>query len=591
MILLPLLFFALFYLYPLSAIISLSNASEIATALIDLDTWRVMAFTFWQAFLSTTATLIVGLPAAYLVGRYRFRGRDLLRALTAIPFVMPTLVVGAGFSALIGERGWINIALESLNLPTIKIVNTLAAIILAHVFYNTTIVIRTVGDYWSHLDPRLTQVAQTLGANPIRIFTTITLPLLMPSILAASLLVFIFDFTSFGVILLLGGAGFATLEVEIYRQTFAFFDLPRAAALSLVQLLCTFALVAIHTRVSSRVTRTLNVRSSEFTQKPLRSFSQKFFAFIITVSLFVFLISPLVSLAARSVTRLEADRGQRGEVQYGFTVDYYTALFENERGQAFFVTPIESIRNSLLYAGAAVVMAVILGLLVATRENSFYKSSNPRWNINPLFNFFRRRLPNGRSVIVRTKPPSGLEFQLKINLILQQIRNIEIWESLLMLPLGTSAVTLGLGFLIAFRWLNTSPILIPLAHTVIALPFVVRTLLPTYRAIRPQWRNAAMTLGASPFEVWRRIDLPLIGRAVIVAAAFAFALSLGEFGATTLLTRPEFSTVPIAIYNFIGQPGGLNYGRAMALSTILMMVTGVGILLIEKMRVKGAGEF
>ncbi|MBI5349533.1 MAG: iron ABC transporter permease, partial [Chloroflexi bacterium] len=555
MILLPLLFFALFYLYPLFAIFSLSNAGEIATALIDLDTWRVTAFTFWQAFLSTIATLIIGLPAAYLVGRYRFRGRDLLRALTAIPFVMPTLVVGAGFSALIGERGWINIALESLNLPTVKIVNTLTAIILAHVFYNTTIVIRTVGDYWSHLDPRLTQVARTLGANPIRIFTTITLPLLMPSILAASLLVFIFDFTSFGVILILGGARFATLEVEVYRQTFAFFDLPRAAALSLVQLLCTFALTAIYTRVSSRVTRTLNVRSSEFTQKPLQTFSQKFFAFVIAVSLFIFLLSPLISLATRSVTRLEADRGQRGEVGYGFTLDYYTALFENERGQAFFVTPFESIRNSLLYAGATMVMAILLGLTSLRGAPFATKQSQALTEIASQ----RTLAMTAWSHIV-----SPVQF------VLRKMTNV---ESLFMLPLGTSAVTLGLGFLIAFRSFITSPILIPLAHTVIALPFVVRTLLPTYRAIRPQWRNAAMTLGASPFDVWRRIDLPLIGRAVIVAGAFSFALSLGEFGATTLISRPEFPTITIAIYNFIAQPGGLNYGRAMALSTILMMVT------------------
>jgi thiamine transport system permease protein len=577
MILLPLIFFALFYLYPLSAIFSLSSASEIAAALIDLDTWRVTAFTFWQAFLSTIATLIVGLPAAYLVGRHRFRGRDLLRALTAIPFVMPTLVVGAGFSALIGERGWINIALESLNLPTIKIIHTLAAIILAHVFYNATIVIRTVGDYWSHLDPRLTQVARTLGANPIRIFTTITLPLLAPSILAASLLVFIFDFTSFGVILILGGAGFATLEVEIYRQTFAFFDLPRAAALSLVQLLCTFALTAIYTRVTSRVTRTLNVRSSEFTQKPLRTLSQKIFAFIITVSLFIFLFSPLISLATRSITRLEADRGQRGEVQYGFTIDYYVALFENERGQAFFVTPFESIRNSLLYASATMVMAVVLGLM------SFRAASFREESLGQPKRFLAALLRN-------------LSFSpLRVAFIRDGSLGMTNLEAVFMLPLGTSAVTLGLGFLIAFNRppfnLIGSPILIPLAHTLIAFPFVMRTLLPTYRAIRPQWRNAAMTLGASPFDVWRRIDLPLIGRAVVVAGAFAFALSLGEFGATTLLTRPEFPTVPIAIYNFIGQPGGLNYGRAMALSTILMMVTGAGILLIERLRVRGVGEF
>jgi len=164
-----------------------------------------------------------------------------------------------------------------------------------------------------------------------------------------------------------------------------------------------------------------------------------------------------------------------------------------------------------------------------------------------------------------------------------------------MLPLGTSAVTLGLGFLIAFSRppfnLRASPILIPLAHTLIAFPFVVRTLLPTWQSIRPQWRGAAATLGASPAEVWRRIDLPLIGRAALAAAAFAFAISLGEFGATALLNRPEFPTVSLAIYSFIGKPGALNFGRALALSTILMFTSAASILLIERVRLKGVAEF
>jgi thiamine transport system permease protein len=164
-----------------------------------------------------------------------------------------------------------------------------------------------------------------------------------------------------------------------------------------------------------------------------------------------------------------------------------------------------------------------------------------------------------------------------------------------MLPLGTSAVTLGLGFLLAFSRppfnLRASPWLIPVAHTLIAFPFVVRALLPTWRSIRPQWRQAAATLGASPAEVWRRIDLPLIGRAAVVAAAFAFTLSLGEFGATLLISRPEFPTVPIAIYSYLGKPGALNFGRALALSTILMITSASGILAIEKLRIKGVAEF
>ena len=164
-----------------------------------------------------------------------------------------------------------------------------------------------------------------------------------------------------------------------------------------------------------------------------------------------------------------------------------------------------------------------------------------------------------------------------------------------MLPLGTSAVTLGLGFIVALDTppldLRASPVLLPLAHTLVALPFVVRSLVPALRSIRPRLRQAAAVLGASPAQVWREIDLPLVGRAVIVAATFAFTLSLGEFGATSVIARPEHPTVPIVIYRLIGQPGALNYGQALALSTILMVVCAAGILAIERLRVGEVGEF
>lgn len=546
-LLLPLAFFALFYFYPMAVVIGASAGPAMLATLAEPDTWRVAGFTVWQAAFSTVLTLMVGLPGAYLVGRYNFRGKDLLRALTAVPFVMPPLVVGAGFNALLGERGWINLTLTSLSLPTFTFTGTLTAILLAHIFYNTTVVIRVVGDYWSHLDPRLAQAARTLGDSPLAAFRRVTLPLLAPAILAAGLLVFVFDFTSFGVILVLGGPQFATLEVEIYRQTFAFFNLPAAATLSLLQLVFTFALTLVYTRLTARLTPTTTLRSTTFTQRPLITLKQKLATILVIVVLFVLLLSPLVALAARSVVRLEAERGQRAAVQPALTLDYYAALFQNERGQAFFATPIESLGNSFQYALITVVLSLALGLVTA------WVLASPR------------------------------------------LRRAEWIESLLLLPLGTSAVTLGLGFLLAFSRapfnLRASPSLIPLAHTLIAFPFVVRTLLPTWRSIRPSWRAAAATLGASPTEIARRIDLPIIGRAALVAAAFAFSISLGEFGATALLSRPEFPTASNAIYNFIGQPGALNYGRALAMSTLLMLATASSILLIEKARIKGIAEF
>ena len=137
----------------------------------------------------------------------------------------------------------------------------------------------------------------------------------------------------------------------------------------------------------------------------------------------------------------------------------------------------------------------------------------------------------------------------------------------------------------------TSPWLVPFAHTLVALPFVIRALQPAIASIPERLRQAAASLGASPLEVWRNIDLPILRRATLTAAIFAFTISLGEFGATLLISRPEYPTIPVAIERFLSQPGGLNYGQAMAMATVLMVLTLISILLIEKFRLPGSGEF
>ena len=266
----PLAFLALFYFYPLGSILQLSLdsaqdgwASALLETLTSPYTLRLLGFTIGQAVLSTLLTLAFGLPGAYLLARYQFRGKALLQALAGIPFVMPTLVVGAAFNALLGARGWVNAGLMTLldlPQPPIQFTNTLVAILVAHVFYNTSIVLRMVGDFWSHLDPRLGQAAQLLGASPWQALRRVTLPLLAPAITAAALLVFIFDFTSFGVILVLGGPRFATLEVEIYYQAINLFNLPTAATLSILQIGCTLALTIIYSRLSARLARPQGLR-------------------------------------------------------------------------------------------------------------------------------------------------------------------------------------------------------------------------------------------------------------------------------------------------------------------------------------------
>jgi len=217
---------------------------------------------------STLLTVILAMPGAYIFARYRFPGKSLLQALTTVPFVMPTIVVAAAFNALLGPRSHLNLALMALfglQRPPINLQHTIWIILLAHVFYNYTVVLRIVGGFWANLNPRLEEAARLLGADSWRAFWQVTLPLLAPALVAAALLVFIFCFTSFGVVLILGGPRFATLEVEIYRQTVHLFNLPLAATLSLAQITLTLAMTSVYTRLQARTARPLQLRPQQTT--------------------------------------------------------------------------------------------------------------------------------------------------------------------------------------------------------------------------------------------------------------------------------------------------------------------------------------
>ena len=535
----PLTFLIIFFFYPLSRFLALTlNTSALTSENVRIA-YSALSFTFYQATVSTLLTLLLGLPAAYLFARYEFRGKSLLRALTAVPFMLPTVVVAAGFNALLGPRGLIPSILPFFSF---NFIGTLTAILIAHVFYNTTIIIRVVGNTLSSLDPKLEQAARSLGADSRHVWQNITLPLLRPSLLAASLLVFLFDFTSFGVILLLGGPKFSTLEVEIYLRVLKLPDLPLAALLSVIQLICTLIFSILYSRIVTRTTVQITPRSAGSNIRKPKTLRERIFVtvFIFLLSSFFFL--PLSALPFRSLFRIEADRGQRGEIQYGFTTDYYKELFVNRRGSVFYVPPIQATFNSMAYAGATVLLSLLLGFPAA----------------------------------LALAKPTRVE---------------RILDPLIMLPLGSSAVMLGLGFIVSYGAWLTSPLLVPFAHTLIALPFVIRTLQPAIASIPERLRHAASSLGAPPFQVWKTIDWPILRRATLAAATFAFTISLGEFGATLLISRPEYPTIPVAIERFLSQPGGLNYGQAMAMATILMVLTTASILWIEKFRIPGAGEF
>ncbi|MDI9888306.1 iron ABC transporter permease [Streptomyces sp. HNM0645] len=545
---LPVAFFALFFALPVASIVGRGlrvgdswRFGGIAEVVGRPDILQVLWFTLWQALASTGLTLLIALPGAYVLARCDFPGKQLLRAVVTVPFVLPTVVVGTAFLALLGRGGLLD------ELWGVRLDTTVWAILLAHVFFNYAVVVRTVGGLWAQLDPRQEEAARVLGASRFGAWRRVTLPALAPAVAAAALMVFLFTFTSFGVVQILGGPAYSTLEVEIYRQTAQVLDLSTAAVLTLVQFAAVGAVLTVHARTVRRRETALRLVDPALAAHRPRGAGQWALLGGVLATVVLLIVAPLAVLVERSFD---------GPGGYGLT--FYRALQSaGASGGTFLVPPVEAVWNSLQYALAATAIALVVGGLAAA---------------------------------ALTLPRTSSGGSSKAG------RLVRGFDALLMLPLGVSAVTVGFGFLIALDEppldLRTSWILVPLAQALVGVPFVVRTMLPVLRAVDARLREAAAVLGASPLRAWREVDLPLVRRALLVAAGFAFAVSLGEFGATVFIARPDNPTLPVAVARLLGRPGELNYGQAMALSTILMLVCAVALLLLDRLRPdRSAGEF
>ncbi len=499
----PVVGLALFYLWPLATLLSrVVQPGSVSDALSAPGLGRVLWFTLWQALASTALTMVVGFAPAYLLARFRFRGRGTLLAMVTVPFMLPTVVVGAAFLALL-PNSWHG---------------TARAVIVAHVFFNIAVVVRLVGAMWSVLPTDLTAAARTLGASPPQVLRCIVLPLLRPALWAASTVVFLFTFTSFGAVKLLGGAANPTLEVEIARRATQLGDVDGAAVLSLLQLLILATVVWWSSRWQRRAA--LHLAGDGAARVPRSHHERRFVAIAGVLTASVMLI-PLVVLASRSF-RLGG----------GWSLNAWRTLGSSQvrPGVSLGVDPLASLLTSLRFAVVAALISVVIGGLASLAISSARRHGS-------------------------------------------------LLDVGLMLPLGTSAVTIGLGMLITFDsapfdW-RASWWLIPLGHALVATPFVVRALLPVLRSIPADQRAAAATLGASPLRAWMEVDVRRVARPLAASAGLAAAISLGEFGATTFLTRAGRETMPIAIGRLFGRAGEIPRAQGFALATILLVACGL----------------
>ena len=536
----PLAVLAVFFVVPVAGMLRLGffpdghlDLGGVTGTLVRPRVLGAAWFTVWTSAVATVLTLVLGLPTAHLLYRVRFPGRQLLRGLVTVPFVLPTVVVGVAFRTLLAPSG---------PLGGLRLDGTPTAIVAALVFFNVSVVVRTVGPWWEGLDPRREQAAAALGASPWRVLRTVTLPALRPAVLSAASVVFLFCATAFGVVLTLGGVRYSTVETEIYLLTTQFLDLPAAAALSVLQLVVVVALLAVTGRTGAgrRQGRDHVERASRSStaRPPMRRDAP---AVLLAGLALLLVAAPVGTLVVRSL-----------HVRGAWSLANYRALEGTGSSGALLVPVTTALANSLRIAVDATALALVLGVVV--------------------------------SVLV-TRPARTTAAR----------RVLGAFDGVFMLPLGVSAVTVGFGFLVALDHppvdFRGSPWLVPVAQAMVALPLVVRTVAPALRGIDPRLREAAAALGATPARVLLSVDLPVAWRPVLAAAGFAFAVSLGEFGATSFLARPDRPTLPVVVFELISRPGQENFGAALAGSVVLAAVTTTVMVTVERLRVGSVGAF
>jgi thiamine transport system permease protein len=461
---------------------------------------NVVWFTTWQSLVSTAFALVIALPLAFVTANFRFKAQRLTTSLVSVPFILPSIVVGVAFLQI---------------LPN-SFHRTAFALILAHTYFNFGFTSRLITARWLQIHPHLDDAARTLGASPLKLFTTVTLPLLGKAITNAALIVFTLCFTSYGVVRILGGPSRSTLETEIYFRAIQLGDVSGAMLLSALQILIIVSLFVVTTR-ASRNRFEQSTRPTISRQKSLQTRKQKFIATTIISIATVFAIVPLLAIAFKSIN-----------TNSKFTTTAWRTIFTSPEIS-------HSLINTLTYAVIAMTLATLLGLLSAC------------------------------SVAYNN--------------------NFRLISGLTTLPIVISAVSIGLGIIITFDtkpfdWRGTQ-FMLPLAHALVALPLAMRVILPVLQAIPDSLRQASSVLGASPQQTWLNIDLKIIRRAVISAAAISAAVSIGEFGASSFLARRGAETLPITISRLLSRPGDSLQSQAFALATLLAIFSLITIFVID----------
>ena len=484
----PGLFLVVFLITPLVRMASTIRLD----ALGDLQLWSIATIAAGQAALSVLLALGFGLPIAAVVTRYRVWGSRWTLALVTIPFVLPTVVVGLAFRSLIGS------------------VTGLLVVVLAHAYINIAVVVRVVGATWAQLDDRFAVISASLGAAPWRTWWRVTVPQLRPALIASSAIVFLFSFTSLGVVVVLGDRWSRTLEVQVLRNTAVLLDFGAATAAAVLQLVVVTLVVLwlIRQPTATRLPR-------DQAQRPLPANGLTRVRIVMTlIAANVIVLAPLAFLFLASLRSSS-----------GWTLQWWASLGTVDAGTTRLGSPAQALAQSLGFAILTGIIAAGIGGAAA------------------IATLGRQRIIGALAVI-----PLGV--------------------SAATLGLGL-LLTFGRPPLDLRGW----GALIPIAHALVAIPLVVAVVAPALRATDRRLIDVASSLGAAPTRAFWTAYGPILRTVMIAAGGLAAAVSIGEFGAASFLGRPGAPTVPVQIARLLARPGEQSYGVAAVLAVVLVLAT------------------
>jgi len=535
-LLIPIIILSFFLIYPVTRVIVggvlSSTSNPFQKILSDYPTQFAIAFTFSQAFISTIASVMVGLPGALIISRLDFKGKSLVRALIVVPFVLPPIAVVVGIIQMFGSYGIIDSFLMSLFHSSTSVFNIsdgIVGIVLAHTFYNAPLVILLVSSSLERMNPEIEDAADMLGANSIQRFKRITLPQILPALSAAAILTFIFCFMSFPIVLALGNDVYNTIEILIWNSYKAG-HLGLASSLALLQILITLTLAVVYLRLgrtrNQDVAPTSTIRTIRFTKYRYR---EQGLILVYMLSMLIFIGGPMISIFRAAV--------------YDPMLQQYTA-----KGLVYLFTSgtnggLGFVINTLFYGFLATLLSIILGIPLAYAHKSE-----------------KRILPTLSSMMV-------------------------------LLPLGISSITLAYGLMEAIAVplglsLHPWPIIV-IAQTIIGLPFTARALEISLNNIDPNILNQADLLGASRFQRFFFVDVPLLLPGILVGAVFAFAMAIGDMTATLLIAIPANYTVAVGVYKNLDVR---KFVQAGASALFLVIICVLAYLIMEKVSKGSTGS-